>query len=101
MIHILHCIDWRSSYESLLLSLRYRWAALIVVAGFGYYTVKSNNTAKKREFMIKQGQLQQQRDAASNVEESAATSTPIRAYHLVPWFADRVQRGTDILHSLT
>ncbi len=56
----------------------YRWAALIVVAGFGYYTVKSNNTAKKREFMIKQGQqLQQQRDAVNGEGQSATISTPI------------------------
>ncbi|EST07859.1 hypothetical protein PSEUBRA_002977 [Kalmanozyma brasiliensis GHG001] len=53
------------------------WAALIVVAGFGYYTVKSNNTAKKRDFMIKQGQLQQQRSAVTDGDQPAATSTPV------------------------
>ncbi|SPO22116.1 uncharacterized protein UTRI_02121_B [Ustilago trichophora] len=40
------------------------WTALIFVAGYGYFTVKANNTAKKREFMIRQGQELQQRNAA-------------------------------------
>ncbi|KAJ9478005.1 hypothetical protein PHBOTO_001572 [Pseudozyma hubeiensis] len=54
------------------------WAALIVVAGFGYFTVKSNNTAKKREYMIKQGQqLREQRDAVADGDQPAATSSPV------------------------
>ncbi|SPO23442.1 uncharacterized protein UTRI_02121 [Ustilago trichophora] len=39
------------------------WTALIFIAGYGYFTVKANNTAKKREFMIRQGQELQQRNA--------------------------------------
>lgn len=55
------------------------WAALIVVAGFGYFTVKSNNTAKKREYMIKQGQqLREQREAVADGDQPAATSNPVR-----------------------
>ncbi|SJX62017.1 uncharacterized protein SRS1_10644 [Sporisorium reilianum f. sp. reilianum] len=54
------------------------WAGLIVIAGFSYFTVKSNNTAKKREFMIKQGQeLQRQRNEAGEDGLPAASSTPI------------------------
>ena len=60
-----------------------RWAVLIVVAGFGYFSVKSSNTAKKREFMIKQGQeLQQQRNAVAHDDSSAASSAPVCEYHL-------------------
>ncbi len=55
-----------------------RWAALVVVAGFGYFTVKSNNTAKKREFMIKQGQELQQRRGAEQGDDAAASSMPVR-----------------------
>ncbi|GAK63770.1 uncharacterized protein PAN0_003c1978 [Moesziomyces antarcticus] len=53
------------------------WAALVVVAGFGYFTVKSNNTAKKREFMIKQGQELQQRRGAEQGDDAAASSMPV------------------------
>ncbi|GAC76884.1 enoyl-coa isomerase [Moesziomyces antarcticus T-34] len=53
------------------------WAALVVVAGFGYFTVKSNNTAKKRDFMIKQGQELQQRRGAVQGDDAAASSMPV------------------------
>ncbi|PWZ01927.1 hypothetical protein BCV70DRAFT_53527 [Testicularia cyperi] len=56
----------------------YGWAALIFVAGFGYYTVKSANTAKKREFMIKQGHAlqQQQLDGDGQAVDGATTQPP-------------------------
>nr|CDI52785.1 putative protein [Melanopsichium pennsylvanicum 4] len=55
------------------------WFGLVVVAGLGYFTVKSNNTAKKREFMVKQGQELQQKNAMLNEDgEPAATTTPVR-----------------------
>ncbi|CDS00862.1 uncharacterized protein SPSC_03178 [Sporisorium scitamineum] len=54
------------------------WAGLVVIAGFSYFTVKSNNTAKKREFMIKQGQeLQRQRVEAGEDGRSAVSSPPV------------------------
>ncbi|KAJ1585300.1 hypothetical protein NDA11_003262 [Ustilago hordei] len=54
------------------------WAALVVVAGFGYFAVKSNNTAKKRDFMIKQGQELQRRQNGSLEDGSPApSSTPV------------------------
>ncbi|TKY87322.1 hypothetical protein EX895_003999 [Sporisorium graminicola] len=54
------------------------WAVLVVIAGFSYFTVKSNNTAKKREFMIKQGQeLQRQKNEAGEDGQAVASSTPL------------------------
>lgn len=67
-----------------------RWAALVVVAGFGYFTVKSNNTAKKREFMRRQGQEMRDCNAANG--EEGASSMPIRKYSNLK-FDEGVPRG--------
>lgn len=56
------------------------WAALVVVAGYGYYHVKSNNTAKKRDFMIKQGRSQQeQQQQLHNGELAEGQASPMPA----------------------
>lgn len=53
---------------------------MVFAAGYGYYRVKSDNTAKKREFMLKQGRTQQkQQQSLENGELAEDESSPMPA----------------------